>query len=172
MTIAKWSTISFFGLGALTVAGMVAAGCSVSTTDPGPTTSTSSSSGSSGSTDEDAATGDDAAVNACPANTKEASGLFDGACQAALNVNCCNELANCFDIVPTDSTKDDCNAYIQCRDKCTLKADGTPETDPTLIQMCQDNDCVALTDDGVVTAFDGLIQCINNSPAADSACPQ
>ena len=187
----KWSTISFFGLGALLTAGMAAVGCSVSTTgivdDDGGT-----------GTPIDSSTGTDASTLACPGNTHQSPGLFPTECQSQLNANCCTELEACFGVTPTDTTKRyDCNALVACVDRCNYKADGTTActtdadctttdsaclTEPDNTKKCHDletdmaafdaceGDCKFLAQADIGTAFDNLNTCIKNDTATANAC--
>ena len=168
---AKWTAASFFALTALGAASFAFAGCTVTSgkiddieggagnPDTGPKTDSGT---------------DGPVANACPSNTKQTTVFINKACQSALESACCAELKACFDIVPATGADaggtDDCNKYSLCIPKCRFKADGTtPEPDQKLIGACQD-DCDALSQPSIVTAYEAIAKCTTNSPATNTAC--
>jgi hypothetical protein len=162
---AKWTAVSFFALTALGGASLAFAGCTVTsspnTGDAGP----GSSSGTSGSSGDPVDSGGDTSTPVvCEGNKQVGRPIVSAACQAKLNAVCCTELKTCFDIVPAADDAgaggtDDCNKFSDCIDACTRKADGTPETDQTKVDACQNQDCVAATTKPVVDAYDAITAC-------------
>lgn len=159
---AKWTVVSFFALTSVAAGSVAFAGCTVTSGNP-----TDSEGGTviTNPTPE-AGTGDAAdsavPVTTCEGNKQTSGDFFSPACQSKLNTECCTELKTCFDLVPTaddaGTTGQDCNAYSKCIDLCTRKTDGTPETDPMKVSLC-DDDCDALTGQPVITAYKAIVDC-------------
>ena len=146
MRMAKWSTVSFFGLGALLIGSIAAAGCSVSTTDPGPVVIDNP--------DIDSGTGADTSTtaNVCPNNTRQTV-VFAEACQTRLDLICCNEMINAFAVTPTDTSKpSDGNALITCIERCNFKTDGTTP-------CTTDADCSSSDGSACLRGADGTDKC-------------
>jgi hypothetical protein len=111
-------------------------------------------------------TGDAAVAAKCEGNKQTGGDIGSAKCQAKLNEVCCAELKTCFDIVltPDDAGArgtDDCDKYRTCLDTC-LK---TYPTDQPKLDAC-DKDCVTLTQDPVVNAYNAIINCAKGPAAA------
>lgn len=168
---AKWTAASFFALTALGAASFAFAGCTVTS---GKVDDIEGGAGNPDTGPKADGGTDGPVVNACPGNTKQTGKFINDACQSALESACCAELTACFNIVPSANADaggaDDCNKYSACIPKCRFKADGkTPETDDKLIAACQD-DCDALTQKSVITAYEAIVKCTTNNPASNTAC--
>jgi hypothetical protein len=152
---AKWTVASFFALTSIAAGSVAFSGCTVTSGNP-----VNSDSGSPITQPEgDGGGGGDSAVatTKCEGNKQAAGDIVSPACQAKLNTSCCTELKTCFDIVLTaDATgtrgTDNCDKYRTCLTTCeTSSADGG-------LDAC-DSDCVALTQDSVVEAYNAILTC-------------
>jgi hypothetical protein len=161
---AKWTAVSFLALTSVAAGSFAFAGCTITSGNPtdeeGGTVITNPTP-DSGGTDTDA--GDSGvAATTCEGNKQMSGDFLNAACQSKLNTVCCTELKTCFDLVPTaddaGTTGQDCNAYAKCIDTCTRKTDGTPETDPMKVSLC-DDDCDALTSQNVIDAYNAIVTC-------------
>jgi hypothetical protein len=153
---AKWTAVSFLTLATVAAGSIAFAGCTVTSGK------TDDFEGGTGNPPVDSSTptpdAGDAAVAKCEGNKQTGSDIVSATCQQKLNTACCTELKTCFDIVLTkDMTgargTDNCDAYRACLDQCEKT-----ETDPAKLDLC-DKDCVTLTQDSVVNAYNDIIQC-------------
>ena len=169
---AKWTAVSFFALTGVAMGSFAFAGCSVTSGNPttgdgGGTTITPPSGDSSTG---DSSTGDGGPAAVCEGSKQTSGDFFSPACQAKLNAVCCPELKACFDLVPTKddagATGQDCNGYSKCIDLCTKKTDGTKETDPMKVSLC-DDDCDALTSQNVIDGYKAIVECATAKAASE-----
>ena len=114
--------------------------------------------------------GSDGGGAVCEGSKQTSGDFFSPACQAKLNAVCCPELKACFDLVPTKddagATGQDCNGYSKCIDLCTKKTDGTKETDPMKVSLC-DDDCDALTSQNVIDGYKAIVECATAKAASE-----
>jgi hypothetical protein len=150
---AKWTVASFFALTSIAAGSVAFSGCTVTSGNP-----VNSDSGTPITTPVgDGGSGDSAVATKCEGNKQTGGDIGSAACQAKLNTSCCTELKTCFDIVLTADTTgtrgtDDCDKYRTCLQTCE-----TSSTDGGL-GAC-DSDCVALTQDTVVEAYNAILTC-------------
>ena len=157
---AKWTVVSFFALTSVAAGSVAFAGCTVTSGNPvdsdGGKPITTPTPDSGGGVDS----GDAGVVTTtCEGNKQTGGDIGSAACQAKLNTSCCPELKTCFDIVLTaDPTgtrgTDDCDKYRTCLQTCETSGSSG---DGGL--MACDSDCVALTQDSVVNAYNAILMC-------------
>jgi hypothetical protein len=164
---AKWTAVSFFALTGVAMGSFAFAGCTVTSGNP-----TTGDGGGTPVTDPDSGvtTTTDSGAAVCQGSKQTSGDFFSAACQAKLNSVCCTELKACFDLVPTaddaGTTGSDCNGYSTCIDTCTKKTDGTPETDPMKVSLC-DDDCDALSSQNVIDGYKAIVDCATAKAASE-----
>ena len=169
---AKWTAVSFFALTGVAMGSFAFAGCSVTSGNPttGDGGGTPITPPSGDSSTGDSSTGDGGPAAVCEGSKQTSGDFFSPACQAKLNAVCCPELKACFDLVPTKddagATGQDCNGYSKCIDLCTKKTDGTKETDPMKVSLC-DDDCDALTSPNVIDGYKAIVECATAKAASE-----
>jgi hypothetical protein len=163
---AKWTAVSFFALTALAAGSFAFAGCTVTSGSPsniegGPGTTPDSS-----TTAADSGTGTDAAAPKCEGNMQGSGDFVSPACQAALVADCCTELKGCFNIVVDQDAggpTDNCDKFVACVDDARKQP--TPADQKAAQKLC---DLAAPTN--IQTAYDAIVACATNHPAANTAC--
>jgi len=154
---AKWTVVSFFALTSVAAGSFAFAGCTVTSGNPtdseGGTVITHPPVDGGGGDSSDGAV-----ATTCEGNKQTGGDIVSAACQSKLNTECCTELKTCFDIVltPDDAGArgtDNCDKYRTCLQTCETAGGGQ-----AMIDAC-DMDCVALTQDSVVTAYNAIITC-------------
>ena len=169
---AKWTAVSFFALTGVAMGSFAFAGCSVTSGNPttGDGGGTPITPPTGDSSTGDSSTGDGGPAAVCEGSKQTSGDFFSPACQAKLNAVCCPELKACFDLVPTKddagATGQDCNGYSKCIDLCTKKTDGTKETDPMKVSLC-DDDCDALTSQNVIDGYKAIVDCATAKAASE-----
>lgn len=162
---AKWTAVSFFALTAVAAGSFAFAGCTVTSGNP-----TTGDGGGIPVTDPDSGVTTDSGAAVCQGNKQTSGDFFSPACQAKLNAVCCTELKACFDLVPTaddaGTTGSDCNGYSNCIDTCTKKTDGTKETDPMKVSLC-DDDCDALSSKNIIDGYQAIVDCATAKAASE-----
>jgi hypothetical protein len=157
---AKWTVVSFFALTSVAAGSVAFAGCTVTSGNPVDSDSGTPVKNPNPTPGTDSGTGDSAvATTTCEGNKQMSGDIVGPACQAKLNTACCPELKGCFDIVlaadPTGTRgTDNCDKYRTCLDTCETSGN----TGDGGLMAC-DSDCVALTQDSVVEAYNAILMC-------------
>ena len=163
---AKTTTFSFLAAAALGAA--VFMGCTVTSGTVDDTDGGTQDNDKDGGSNSDTGT-PDSGGETC-SNTHQTNMFEPAACQSCMESKCCLELDNCFKI-PSDeaSGKFGCNDFKLCLDDCVKpNEDGTEKTEDE-INECYTECADTLAAEGVVTAWQSVTACAEQSCATECA---
>ncbi len=164
---AKTTTFSFLAAAALGAA--VFMGCTVTSGTVDDTDGGTQDNDKDGGSNSDTGTPDSGGGETC-SNTHQTNMFEPAACQSCMESKCCLELDNCFKI-PSDeaSGKFGCNDFKLCLDDCVKpNEDGTEKTEDE-INECYTGCADTLAAEGVVTAWQSVTACAEQSCATECA---